>query len=106
MQAKLRTVDCIVEVHDSRIPISGRNPTFYQNFIGNKPHLLVMNKCDMISGRDIRKIKNYYSQGPELLFTNCKNDQDQGMKKVTCSSLYTPFLNTNLLLIIDDSLHF
>lgn len=28
MQQKLKNVDCIVEVHDARIPFSGRNEEF------------------------------------------------------------------------------
>jgi hypothetical protein len=28
MQRKLKDVDCVIEVHDARIPLSGRNTTF------------------------------------------------------------------------------
>lgn len=46
MRAKLTKVDCIVEVHDARIPLSGRNP-FFKEFLGIKPHLLILNKMDL-----------------------------------------------------------
>ncbi|ODM92482.1 Mitochondrial GTPase 1 [Orchesella cincta] len=28
MQAKLRSVDCVMEIHDARVPLYGRNPNF------------------------------------------------------------------------------
>ncbi|XP_043534798.1 mitochondrial ribosome-associated GTPase 1 isoform X3 [Chiloscyllium plagiosum] len=46
MQASLKKVDCIIEVHDARIPLSGRNPMF-QEALGVRPHLLVLNKMDL-----------------------------------------------------------
>uniref|UniRef100_A0A4W2IJ02 Polyamine oxidase n=1 Tax=Bos indicus x Bos taurus TaxID=30522 RepID=A0A4W2IJ02_BOBOX len=46
MQSSLRLVDCIIEVHDARIPLSGRNPLF-QETLGLKPHLLILNKMDL-----------------------------------------------------------
>ncbi len=54
MEGKLRTVDCIVEVHDSRIPLTGRNPQFFSSLYAVRPHLLVMNKMDLI---DLKKYK-------------------------------------------------
>ncbi|XP_052568978.1 mitochondrial ribosome-associated GTPase 1 isoform X2 [Peromyscus californicus insignis] len=46
MQSSLKLVDCVIEVHDARIPLSGRNPLF-QELLGLKPHLLVLNKMDL-----------------------------------------------------------
>lgn len=46
MKSSLKLVDCIIEVHDARIPLSGRNPLF-QETLGLKPHLLVLNKMDL-----------------------------------------------------------
>ncbi|XP_066985963.1 mitochondrial ribosome-associated GTPase 1 [Macrobrachium rosenbergii] len=84
MQRKLKSVDCIVEVHDSRIPISGRNPIFGNRLTAIKPHLLVMNKADMISHRDRMAIEQFYeAQGfKELVFTNCKRSDSKGIKSV------------------------
>lgn len=47
MIGKLRTVDCIIEVHDARIPFTGRNVEFRRQLGTIKPHLLVLNKCDL-----------------------------------------------------------
>ncbi|KAM7171447.1 mitochondrial ribosome-associated GTPase 1 isoform 2-T2 [Macrochelys suwanniensis] len=46
MKEMLRKVDCLIEVHDARIPFSGRNPAF-QESLGIRPHLLVLNKMDL-----------------------------------------------------------
>lgn len=44
---KLNTVDCVIEVHDARIPLIGRNKEFRQHLGLIKPHLLVLNKSDL-----------------------------------------------------------
>ncbi|XP_068225605.1 mitochondrial ribosome-associated GTPase 1 isoform X2 [Palaemon carinicauda] len=84
MQRKLKSVDCIIEVHDARIPISGRNPIFENRLTAIKPHILVMNKADMISHREKMDIEHYYyGQGmKDLVFTNCKLPNSKGIKSV------------------------
>ncbi|XP_067618785.1 mitochondrial GTPase 1 [Eurosta solidaginis] len=86
MQQKLRTVDCVVEVHDARIPFSGRNPEFQHTISGGeKPHILVLNKKDLTEIRDQRKIAKELQQreGIEhIIFTNCKDQQCNGAKRV------------------------
>ncbi|KAM4704474.1 mitochondrial ribosome-associated GTPase 1 [Rhinophrynus dorsalis] len=77
MKAKLRDVDCIVEVHDARIPLSGRNPIFKEN-LGIKPHLLILNKMDLA---DLTQQKRIFSrlkqQGVEkVIYTDCVMDQN------------------------------
>lgn len=47
MMGKLNTVDCIIEVHDARIPFTGRNPEIRKHFGAIKPRLLVLNKSDL-----------------------------------------------------------
>ncbi|KAH8359238.1 hypothetical protein KR093_005294, partial [Drosophila rubida] len=106
IQQKLRTVDCIVEIHDARIPISGRNSQFFEtitgkasltpfnfsmmisSFIGNgvKPHILVLNKIDLLGSKHQRAIvKQLQTQQPELrniLFTNCKDQRNHGVHDI------------------------
>jgi ribosome biogenesis GTP-binding protein YlqF len=83
MQHKLRSVDCIIEVHDARIPISGRNSDFKYTVSGIKPHILVLNKVDLIDKRIIPKIKDCLKQDFEnIIFTNCKDQQCKGVKKL------------------------
>jgi ribosome biogenesis GTPase A len=45
MQSRFKDTDCIIEIHDARIPISGRNPRF-NDIIALRPHILLLNKFD------------------------------------------------------------
>lgn len=44
---KLATTDAVVEVHDARIPLIGRNREFKQHLGLIKPRILVLNKSDL-----------------------------------------------------------
>ncbi|XP_068111428.1 mitochondrial ribosome-associated GTPase 1 [Hyperolius riggenbachi] len=75
MRAKLARVDCIVEVHDARIPLSGRNPLF-KEYLGIKPHLLILNKMDLSdSSQQNRIVKELKNQGLQnVIYTDCIRD--------------------------------
>lgn len=47
MIGKLNTVDCVVEVHDARIPFTGRNKELRRQLGTIKPRVLVLNKSDL-----------------------------------------------------------
>lgn len=83
MQHKLRSVDCIIEVHDARIALSGRNTDFKHTISGIKPHILVLNKSDLIPKTLFTKIKDKLSvENDNVIFTNCKDHSCQGVKKL------------------------
>ncbi|CAH1101520.1 unnamed protein product [Psylliodes chrysocephalus] len=83
MQHKLRSVDCIIEVHDSRIPISGINTDFKYTVSGIKPHILVLNKVDLIDARYKSLIENHLKDDyKHVIFTECKNQQCNGLKQI------------------------
>ncbi|XP_073096182.1 mitochondrial ribosome-associated GTPase 1 [Manis javanica] len=75
MQSSLKLVDCIIEVHDARIPFSGRNPLFRET-LGLKPHLLVLNKMDLADLKEQQKILQHLEgEGLQnVIFTNCVKD--------------------------------
>ncbi|XP_058400339.1 mitochondrial ribosome-associated GTPase 1 isoform X2 [Diceros bicornis minor] len=77
MQSSLKLVDCIIEVHDARIPLSGRNPLF-QETLGLKPHLLVLNKMDLADLEEQQKIiRHLEGEGlKNVIFTNCVKDEN------------------------------
>jgi ribosome biogenesis GTPase A len=54
MRTRIRSCNCVLEVHDARIPYSGRNRAFFE-LIANKPHLLILNKKDLAEtqGREV-----------------------------------------------------
>ncbi|XP_066211709.1 mitochondrial ribosome-associated GTPase 1 isoform X3 [Saccopteryx leptura] len=77
MQSSLKLVDCVIEVHDARIPLSGRNPLF-QETLGIKPHLLVLNKMDLADLKEQQKIiQHLEGEGlKNIIFTNCIKDEN------------------------------
>uniref|UniRef100_A0A8C8YDK4 Mitochondrial GTPase 1 n=1 Tax=Panthera leo TaxID=9689 RepID=A0A8C8YDK4_PANLE len=81
MQSSLKLVDCIIEVHDARIPLSGRNPLF-QETLGLKPHVLVLNKMDLADLKEQQKIiQHLEGEGlKNVVFTNCL--QGENVKQI------------------------
>ncbi|XP_039691879.1 mitochondrial ribosome-associated GTPase 1 isoform X2 [Pteropus medius] len=77
MQSSLKLVDCIIEVHDARIPLSGRNPLF-QETLGIKPHVLVLNKMDLADLSEQQKIIQHLEREglKNIIFTNCVKDEN------------------------------
>lgn len=83
MRASLRSVDCIVEIHDARIPFSGRNPVFKET-LDVRPHVLILNKmdlCDLASKQRI--LKALEKDGVRnVLFTDSLKQRDDSIKKL------------------------
>ncbi|EYB93330.1 hypothetical protein Y032_0183g916 [Ancylostoma ceylanicum] len=86
MEGKLRSVDLIVEVHDARIPVSGRNSTFLKQFCSIRPHVLVMNKMDLINMKKYRQpIEDYYRHEhgiTNIIWTDCKRRHGRALSNV------------------------
>ncbi|KAM9395367.1 mitochondrial ribosome-associated GTPase 1 [Salvelinus alpinus] len=83
MQASVKNVDCILEIHDARIPFSGRNPLF-QDSLDVRPHLLVLNKMDLadLSAKHMI-LKQLERHGvKKVLFTDCLRQRDDNVKKL------------------------
>lgn len=96
MQAKLRSVDCVVEVHDARIPFSGRNEQFRNLLYSIRPHILVLNKCDLIDAKLQTRIEFQLREKEKnlshILWTNCKLKQQSSIKRLT-SAIYESIEN-------------
>ncbi|CAG4956983.1 unnamed protein product [Colias eurytheme] len=85
IQRTLKSVDCVIEVHDARIPFSGRNPIFTSTVTGAKPHILVLNKRDLSIHSLIPKVKDQLvaEEGVRnIVFTNCKDQFCRGLKSL------------------------
>ncbi|CAG5004323.1 unnamed protein product [Parnassius apollo] len=83
MQRKLTSVDCVIEVHDARIPFTGRNPIFTNTLTGAKPHILVLNKKDLTVRSLIPKITEQlkaHENIQNVIFTNSKDQDCRGLK--------------------------
>ncbi|XP_064173045.1 mitochondrial ribosome-associated GTPase 1 isoform X1 [Anguilla rostrata] len=83
MKANLRNVDCILEIHDARIPFTGRNPVF-QESLNIRPHLLILNKLDLADPSNKQRVlKQLEKSGVEnVLFTDCQRQIDANIKKI------------------------
>ncbi|XP_043204211.1 mitochondrial GTPase 1-like [Amphibalanus amphitrite] len=83
MEAKLRAVDAVIEVHDARVPLSGRNARIAQA-LAARPRLLVLNKADLISAEARRLVRRRLERDSPcpVLFTCCRDQADAGLRGV------------------------
>lgn len=85
MQRKLKSVDCVIEVHDARIPFTGRNPIFTNTLTGAKPHILVLNKKDLTIPSFVRNISDQLKAEQKInnvVFTNSKDQHCRGLRSL------------------------
>ena len=69
----LPLIDAVAEVVDARIPVSSRNPDL-KEIIENKPHIILLNKCDMADNRITKQWIEYYKQnGITAIALDCKS---------------------------------
>ena len=91
MERNLKAVDCIIEVHDARIPFSGRNPQFKTQLTSIKPHILILNKSDLTDMSWKHEVeKKLVTEGINaILHTNLQssNLKDSGFKKILPTAL-------------------
>lgn len=72
IEADLKMVDAVVEITDARIPQSSRNPIL-DELVGNKPRIMIMNKCDVADEKATEKWKHYYEkQGICVIVCDCR----------------------------------
>ncbi len=85
MEYTLKAVDCVLEVHDARIPISGRNPRLAHSFLAPKPYVLLLNKSDLIPKEHQSAIRTMLKETENInhvIFTNAKDQACLGLKSV------------------------
>ena len=69
----LPLIDADAEVVDARIPVSSRNPDL-NDIIENKPHIILLNKCDMADNRATKAWIDFYAQnGVKAIAIDCKS---------------------------------
>ena len=56
---RVKVVDIVIEVVDARAPISSRNPEL-DKLIGNKQHLILLNKKDLANEQITKNWINYF----------------------------------------------
>lgn len=85
MQQKIKMVDCVIEVHDSRIPFSGRNTDFKHTVSGLRPHILVLNKKDLSDASTHSETANLIKKTEDIdhvVFTNCRDQTCEGVRSI------------------------
>ena len=71
----LKLVDIVIEILDSRIPISSQNPDI-KEIIKNKPKIIVLNKCDLADKtQNDLWVKYFKEKGQIAVLTNCGTGQ-------------------------------
>nr|ACO10231.1 Mitochondrial GTPase 1, mitochondrial precursor [Caligus rogercresseyi] len=92
LQSLLSITDCILEIHDARIPLSGRNVEFKRTLSGVRPHILVLNKSDLSSHKKEDKVnivKHLKSQDPNLSDVVFTSFRDSSIKLILPKALET-----------------
>lgn len=73
IEENLKLVDAVVEIVDSRIPESSRNPLLTE-LCGNKPRIIMLNKCDYSDDEVTKLWREYYeNQGYTVLVCDCRS---------------------------------
>ena len=68
MSEEIKVVDSVIYVLDARAPESCINPAF-DEVIGNKPRLYVLNKADMVSQKEVIKwVDKFRRQGYKCIY--------------------------------------
>lgn len=70
----LKLVDVVLEIIDSRIPISSRNPMI-DEIVADKPRMIIMNKSDLSDPEENNKwVKKFREEGIPALLMNSKEN--------------------------------
>ena len=81
IEADIKLVDAVVEIVDSRIPESSRNPILSE-LVGNKPRIIMLNKCDYADDNITKQWKSFYEkQGFSVMICDCRSGK--GIKQFT-----------------------
>ena len=77
LKEKLNLVDVIIEVRDSRIPLSSSYANI-EKLLGDKPRLLLLNKADLVDKNELKKWVEYLktSTGCSVVVTDARGAKD------------------------------
>ena len=91
LKEKLSLVDVIIEVRDSRIPLSSSYDNI-EKLLGDKPRLLLLNKADLVEKEDLKNWVDYLnkSTGCKVIITEAKGNKDLNAVIKTAVELSEP----------------
>ncbi|MCO7174676.1 ribosome biogenesis GTPase YlqF [Sporolactobacillus kofuensis] len=75
MVEKIKQIDVVIELVDSRIPLASRNP-LVEEIASGKPRLLIMNKIDMADRQATQQWKHFFeTEGVTVHLVNSQTGQ-------------------------------
>ena len=91
LKEKLSLVDAVIEVRDSRIPLSSGYNNI-KKLLGEKPRLLLLNKADLVETKELTEWVEYLKTECEcqVLVTDAKGNKDLSMVIKLVSELAEP----------------
>ena len=76
----LKLIDVVIELLDSRIPVSSRNPDI-KKLTANKKKIIILNKCDLADENTNQKwVKEFSKEAPVILVDS---NSGKGIEKVS-----------------------
>lgn len=73
IKESLSLVDAVTEIVDARVPLSSQNPELSE-IIGNKPRIVILNKCDVADVNNTKKWIEYFnSKGIYAMSADCRS---------------------------------
>ncbi len=91
LKDKLNLVDVIIEVRDSRLPLSSSYSNI-KKLLGDKPRLLLLNKADLTDKDELKKWVSYLKEttGCPVIVTEAKGNKDLNQVVKTAVELSEP----------------
>ncbi|SIO73721.1 Mitochondrial ribosome-associated GTPase 1 [Babesia microti strain RI] len=79
MAQRIDTINCIIEVRDSRVPLSSSNPEIYRQFPPKIPRLIVLNKADLVPKNDLKRTLDLFEKANlKVLHTDATKNRHVG----------------------------
>ena len=92
IEASLKLVDAVIEIKDARIPVSSTNPDI-DSLVGNKPRLILLNKCDMADPSTTSKWVEYYArEGIKALAIDCRSGKSLNQVVPECRKILKNYI--------------
>ena len=95
LKEKLNLVDVVIEVRDSRIPLSSSYANI-KKLLGDKPRLLLLNKADLVDKEELKSWVTYLKQTTEcpVIATEAKGNKDLNQVVKNAVDLAEPKIQT------------
>ena len=91
LKEKLNLVDVVIEVRDSRLPLSSSYANI-EKLLGDKPRLLLLNKADLTDKTELKQWVSYLKEttGCPVIITEAKGAKDLAIVVKTAVELSEP----------------